>query len=210
MQKKYLKHKAIRLLPFLAIILPITYVICFAFLSFAPLLYPNAAKQIQEKYEKVIAEAKKSDTHLLAISPEELLKTENTLVIPILGIEMPISDEDANIALHNGIWHDGRSSTPLLSGNTVLSGHRYYYSWLGGALNRANYSLYHLDNLEQGDLILLIWDHKIYRYFVTEISEIDTNDLELLQETENAQITLYTCTPLPVTNYTKRLVVIAK
>lgn len=210
MRKKYLKHNAIRSLLFLAMMLPFVYAICFILLSFAPLLYPNTAKQMQEKYEKVIVEAEESDTHLLDFSNEELLKIGNTLIIPFLGIEMPISDGDANIALHNGIWHDERSSTPLVSGNTVLSGHRYYYSWLGDAFNRANYSLYHLDNLEQGDLILLIWDHKIYRYFVTEISEIDTNDLELLQETEKAQITLYTCTPLPVIDYTKRLVVIAK
>lgn len=209
-KKKKKKERIIKAILLFSIILPVQYLLCFAVFSFSPLLFSNNKEKIQEDYSEVIELAKQSNSNLLNISDNELLKKGNTLIIPILGIEMPISGGDQDIALHNGIWHDERSATPPLIGNTVLSGHRYFYGWLGDAFNKANYSLYELNLLEKDDLILVIWDHKIYRYFVTTVTEINTNDLELLQESDKSQITIYTCTPLPVTDYSKRLVVIGK
>lgn len=189
--------------------LPLLYSILYGVLYFTP-IFINNKDRIGQKYKEIIEASKASDSNLIDLSSDELEQLENTLIIPVLGIEMPISGGDQNMALHNGIWFDERSSTPLKGGNTVLSGHRFYYSWLGDAFNKANYSLYRIDELTRDDLIILIWDHKIYRYFVTEVAEIKTNDLTLLQETDKPQLTLYSCTPLPITDFSKRLVVIAK
>lgn len=189
--------------------LPLLYSILYGVLYFTPILINNK-DHIGRKYKEIIEATEASNSNPLDITQSELEQIENTLIIPVLGIEMPINGGDQDIALHKGIWFDERSPIPSKESNTVLSGHRFYYSWLGDAFNKANYSLYEIDKLTRDDLIILIWDHKIYRYFVTEVMEIKTNDLTLLQETDAPQLTLYSCTPLPVTDFSKRLIVIAK
>ena len=42
------------------------------------------------------------------------------------------------------------------------------------------------------------------------IEKRKTNDLELFQKTDRAKLTLYTCTPHPVTDISKRLIFIAQ
>ena len=196
---------------FLTLILtPALYIVFYLLFYFYPAAKPIDNKEMMNKYKSVIETAKDSKDNLLTITDEELLNKENTLIIPILGLEMPINGGNAEQALFKGIWFDERSHRPYENNNTVLSGHRFYYSWLGDSFNRANYSLYNLNKLSRDDVILLIWEHKIYRYFVTELKEMNVNDLELLQDTNKAQLTIYTCTPLPITDHSKRLVLIAK
>lgn len=128
-------------------------------------------------------------------------KNGNWLVIPKIGVEVEIFDGNSEKALRDGVWHDKGTSTPELGSNTVISGHRFQY--FEGAK-----TFYHLDKLAAGDEIDLYWKGKTYKYKVSNSRVVPPTDVNILSASTQAQITLYTCTP--VWKATDRLVVTAK
>jgi LPXTG-site transpeptidase (sortase) family protein len=131
---------------------------------------------------------------------EELtsIPSENRLVIPKIYVNSQITEGVDDFALNLGMWRRPYSSTPLLGGNTVITGHRF--------LNTSGPdTLYFLNKIEVGDIVLVYWQGKEYVYKVYEITEVDPNSIEIEYNTEKPIITLYTCTPLWTSE--KRLVV---
>jgi sortase A len=125
----------------------------------------------------------------------------NTVYIPMVGIKAPIVEGSSDEALSRGAWRRPNSSVPPQGGNTVITGHRFQY------LPPNNLTFYHLNKVQKGDHVYIYWDDKVYTYVVDRIFEVAPSDIEIEQNTSNAQITLYTCTPLWTAK--KRLVVIA-
>jgi sortase A len=125
---------------------------------------------------------------------------QNTLVIPSMKLQETIYEGQNVSVLSKGIWHRPRSSTPENGGNTVLTGHRFTYG--GPAV------LYHIDKVQVGDKITVYWEHKKYEYRVETISVVSSNSREAEQETTDARLTIYTCTPLITAK--NRLIVVAK
>jgi sortase A len=110
------------------------------------------------------------------------------------------SEKDWFSLLKQGIWRWPGSSTPDKGGNTVFLAHRFSYTGPHGAF-------YFLDKLKPGDQIGVIWNNKTYTYRVATSRQLPPTATYIEDNTPDAQLTLFTCTPLwhPV----NRLVVIA-
>jgi sortase A len=103
--------------------------------------------------------------------------------------------------LYRGIWRWPDGSTPDKGGNTIFLSHRFSYTGPRGAF-------YYLNKLQTGDSIGVVWNGKLYTYDVVSTQVVPPTDTAIENNTSDAQITLFTCTPLwhPV----DRLVVVAK
>jgi sortase A len=116
------------------------------------------------------------------------LPAENTLVIPSLNMQEAIYEGNSEAVLMKGVWHRPFTSSPDKGGNTVLSGHRYTYA--GAA------EFYHLDKIRQGDSVIMYWQGKKYQYTVKMVREVPPEATEIEAPTNEATLTIYTCTPL--------------
>ncbi len=126
------------------------------------------------------------------------------LIIPAMMLNQPTlegPESDWFNLLYKGIWRWPGSSTPDKGGNTVFLAHRFSYTGPRGAF-------YYLDKLKIGDEIAVNWNGKLYTYSVASSQTVPPTDTAIESNTADAQITLFTCTPLwhPV----NRLVVVAK
>jgi len=83
----------------------------------------------------------------------------------------------------------------------VFLAHRFSYTGPHGAF-------YYLNKLKVGDEIGVVWNGKAYRYTVISSAEVPPTDTAIEDNTSDARLTLFTCTPLwhPV----NRLVVVAE
>ncbi len=128
----------------------------------------------------------------------------NGIIIPSMLLNRPIlegSIADTYKILDQGIWRWPGGSTPDKGGNTVLVGHRFTYTQPQGVF-------YFLNKVRLGDQIGLWWDNKKYVYTVNEIKEVPPTEVSIQAPTEDARLTIYTCTPLWMPK--NRLVVIAE
>jgi len=124
---------------------------------------------------------------------ESVVKSEvvgDYLIIPKIGVEIPIVPGEDESALDRGAWLMPESSTPDKIGNTILAGHRFKYK------PPYKETFYLLDKLSQGDLVRVIWQGKEYRYRVVSSQIVDPETVEVLEQTETPTITLITCHPL--------------
>lgn len=130
------------------------------------------------------------------------VKIANTLIIPKIGINIPIIEsEDENYGLERGAWKLPKSSTPEEIGNMILTGHRFKY------LPPSNLTFYLFHKLEAGDIVSVIWDGKPYYYKIKEIKKVSADDTSVLKQTKTSILTMYTCDPIYSTK--NRLVVVA-
>jgi len=139
-----------------------------------------------------------------AIAPKQEAGQPNSLIIPALLLDQPTlegPEKDWFNLLKQGIWRWPASSTPDKGGNTVFLAHRFSYTGPHGAF-------YYLNKLKPGIEIAVIWSNKLYHYKVVSSTEVPPTDTAIEDNTPDAEITLFTCTPLwhPV----NRLVVVAK
>lgn len=123
------------------------------------------------------------------------------IVIPAIGVDMPIIEGRDDSALDRGSWLRPNTAKPGEVGNTVLTAHRF--SYLSGGR-----SFYNLDKLDEGDEIIVHWGGKEYRYTAKQEFVVTPDQIEIEAPTANTQLTLYTCTPLWTSS--KRLVVVAE
>jgi len=139
-----------------------------------------------------------------AVKKTTAIAQVNSLIIPAMMLDQPtLEGPESNWfdLLYKGIWRWPGSSTPDKGGNTVFLAHRFSYTGPHGAF-------YYLDKLKTGDDIGVIWNGKTYTYNVISSQTVPPTDTAIENNTSDAQITLFTCTPLwhPV----NRLVVVAK
>ena len=91
---------------------------------------------------------------------EEEKREINSLVIPAIGVDIPIVEGATDKALREGAWRRPETGTPDKGGNTVLTGHRYQY------VPPNNKTFYNLDKLEIGQLMYVYWNEEKYVYEV--------------------------------------------
>jgi LPXTG-site transpeptidase (sortase) family protein len=98
----------------------------------------------------------------------------------------------------------GNTSWPGLGGNTALAGHVTVAGMGDGPFR-------HLDELPNGELVLLYTEKNIYTYQVRESRVTDDGDMSVTLATDNPQISLITCIDWDeeTHSYLNRLVVIA-
>ncbi len=127
----------------------------------------------------------------------------NQVIIPGMLLDQPILEGPVSQqykTLDQGIWRWPKSSTPDKGGNTVLIGHRFTYTNPRGIF-------YFLNKLKTGDEIGVFWDGQKYLYKVVRVSEVPPTDTAIEDNTTQAELTLFTCTPLWLPK--NRLVVVA-
>lgn len=125
--------------------------------------------------------------------------TQNLLIIPKIGVKIPIVEGATEAALNKGAWRLPETSTPDKGSNTVLTGHRWRYR------PPSEKTFYLLDKLEIGDSFRIFWQGKEYNYKIISKIVVLPTDVWVLNGTEKSIVTLITCTPLFSTE--KRLVV---
>ena len=98
----------------------------------------------------------------------------------------------------------GNTSWPGLGGNTGLAGHVTVAGMGDGPFR-------HLDELPNGELVLLYTENNIYTYQVRESRVTDGGDMSVTFATQNPQISLITCVDWDeeTRTYLDRLIVIA-
>ena len=127
--------------------------------------------------------------------------TGDRLIIPAMLLNTPINEGSQSSALNKGLWHIPNSSTPDSGGNTVIIGHRFTYTNPEGVF-------YNLNRVQIGDEVGIFWQGKRYLYTVSKTEIVPPSDTSIQAPTTNAELTLYTCTPLWIPK--NRLVVIAE
>jgi LPXTG-site transpeptidase (sortase) family protein len=128
----------------------------------------------------------------------------NQVIIPSMLLDQPIYDgpesQQYKILDAGHIWRFSWGSTPDKGGNTVLIGHRFTYTNPRGVF-------YFMNKVQIGDQIGVIWNNKQYSYQVVSINQVSPTDTSIEAPSKQAELTLFTCTPLLLP--TDRLVVVA-
>jgi len=133
---------------------------------------------------------------------------QDTIVIPKINVEAPIlyltttDNQQILEAIKNGVGHYQGTALPGHVGNVFLTGHSSYYWWSKGKYNQV-FAL--LDRLSAGDLVYVYAKGERYIYRVTKSFVVKPSQVEVLAPTNQAILTLMTCTPVG-TNL-KRLIV---
>ncbi len=124
-----------------------------------------------------------------------------TIAIPRIGVHVPVVDRGV----------DALGDLPIANGLVVT-----HYSFSGSAGSAGNYVAYghddiqgsvfqHLDSLRLGDPIELVSGDRRYLYRVTASRIVPPTDVQVLESTPTATMTLISCTPYMVD--TQRIVV---
>ena len=119
------------------------------------------------------------------------------LQIPKIDQDVPVVEGDGWEQLKKGVGHHIHSANPGETGNVVLSAHNDIH----GEIFRD------LDQLEEGDLIILFSERQSYTYEVNDVLIVEPTQVEFLETTSTPTATLISCYPYLVDN--KRIVVTA-
>lgn len=122
--------------------------------------------------------------------------------IPNIGVNSPIFyQQDYISALKKGSWMVPEFGTPM-NGNTpiILAAHRFgYRNWTKEFRNMISY--YNLPQTQEGDIIEIVWEQRLFRYEIykgEESNYISDYDADLI---------LYTCkffnTPIRIFRYAR-------
>ncbi len=123
--------------------------------------------------------------------PEQAVQIQ----IPAISVDAPVVQGDNWEQLKKGVGQHIGSANPGESGNMVLSAHDDVY----GEIFR------HLDQLEQGDEIIVYTAQHSYTYIVTSVQIVEPTDVEAMASTSDPVVTLISCYPYWVD--TQRIVV---
>lgn len=126
--------------------------------------------------------------------------TDNRLAIPSIGLDEHVFEGTSPDAVHQGVLRQPKSSKPTLGSNTVMVGHRFSY------FPEINAPFFNLDKIAIGDDMVVAWEGIVYRYKVTEVKIVAPTEVSVEEATNDARLTIYTCTPLWTAE--KRLVII--
>jgi sortase A len=122
------------------------------------------------------------------------------LIIPKIGVDMPIFAGDSVGLLLKGGWLFPGTARPGQPGNSVIFGHRFRF------LPPITNTFYSLDKVVVGDTFTVSWKGEVFNYRIKLIKIIEPTDFSVLQQGTESEMTLITCTPLWTTK--QRLVVV--
>ena len=119
------------------------------------------------------------------------------LQIPKISKDVPVVEGDGPEPRKKGVGHYIYSANPGENGNVVLSAHNDIH----GEIFRD------LDQLEEGDLVILFSARQSYTYAVEDVLIVEPSQVEYLESRGQPAVTLISCYPYMVDN--KRIIVIA-
>ncbi|PHV69401.1 sortase [Sporanaerobium hydrogeniformans] len=118
------------------------------------------------------------------------------LYIPKIALEVALCEGVSNKTLKYAVGHFPDTALPAATGNCAIIGHRNYT--YGEFFNR-------LDELEQNDEIQIFYEGYTITYKVSSSKIVQPEEIEVLEQGTEKEITLITCTP--ISTGTHRLVV---
>jgi sortase A len=118
--------------------------------------------------------------------------------IPKLGIDTPVVQGDEAEQLKKGVGQHLGTADPGTIGNMVLSGHNDTY----GEVFR------YLDQLEEGDLVIVYTSGRSYTYVVDKWILVTPDRVKVMDPTPYASLTLISCYPYLID--TQRIIVTAR
>lgn len=118
------------------------------------------------------------------------------IVIPKAGVDTAIAE--VGVVLEDGrpVWetawrsagHHMDSAMPGQAGNMVISGHV-------SVADRSNVAVFEsLDSVAEGDVIEVYSGDRVFRYAVKKVSVTSPSSVKLLRSSQDATITLVSCT----------------
>ncbi len=118
--------------------------------------------------------------------------------VPAIGVDAPVVQGDSWEQLKKGVGQHVGSADPGQPGNLVFSAHDDVF----GEIFRD------LDKLKPGDQVLVFTTQQQYIYIVTGSQIVAPTQVDVMNATADATVTLISCYPYMVDN--KRIVVFAK
>lgn len=171
--------------------------------------YSSAQEEIKaykEELGKISVEKEESSKEENLEEPKESAEMTSilgdalyVLRIPCIESENLVREGTSQSILSDALGHETETALIGEHGNCVIAGHRNYS--FGKFFNRLN-------EVEIGDDIFVDAKDGTHSYKVTDIRVVTPDQVEILEDTEDEQLTLYTCTPIYIA--THRLVIIAK
>lgn len=132
------------------------------------------------------------DLKPVAIAAPSQIKNSQ-LIIPKIGVNIEYEAGDQAV-LKTGAWHRfPERGDPVKGGNFVLAGHRFVMGLTPKRTQQQSF-LYNIDKLVVGDTILIDWQANRYTYKITKIYTVKPNQIEIENQSDEAKLTLYTCT----------------
>lgn len=117
--------------------------------------------------------------------------------IPEIQVDAPVIQGDGWEQLKKGVGQHAGTGNPGEKGNLVLSAHNDIF----GEIFRD------LDRLRPGDPVILYTNQQSFTYIVIEKKIVEPTDVEVMEPTNQASLTLISCYPYMVDN--QRIVVTA-
>lgn len=145
--------------------------------------YEQQGREIEQLHQKLNIIQKSEVTHIE--KKEESLGQVMMLSIPSIDLYQPIletlSDDNLNVALTQI-----KEDQVLGSGNFTVAGH--LSSVDGRHFNR-------LPEVQKGDEVSVLTDKQAYTFTVDSREVIEATDVDVLDDGDQCEITLITCTP---------------
>ena len=145
--------------------------------------YVQQGREIEQLYQKLNIIQESKVTHIE--KKEESLDQVMMLSIPSIDLYQPIletlSDDNLNVALTQI-----KEEQVLGSGNFTVAGH--LSSVDGRHFNR-------LPEVQIGDKVSVLTDKQVYTFTVDSREVIEATDVDVLDDGDQSEITLITCTP---------------
>jgi sortase A len=138
----------------------------------------HTQRQLQAQWEKQAAQAAISPG-LPKLSAEQML---TRVSIPKIGLDAIVVEGATHKQLSVGPAHIKDTAMPGETGNAVITGHRDTF-------------FRHIYELQKGDFIYVRRNGEVFKYEVTGKKIVKPEDVSVLKQTENAQLTLITCYP---------------
>lgn len=130
--------------------------------------------------------------HAIDVTDDEV-DQRNRIQIKQINLEVPYNAGGVE-ALNNGAWwRHAERGNPKDGGNFILSAHRFYIG-LTPQGTKARSPFYKLEELNPGSTIRVFYEGKWYDYKVTKKYTVAPNAIEIEAPSDEAKMTLYTCT----------------
>lgn len=118
----------------------------------------------------------------------------NLLIIPEIGVQARILDNPTLDILdrEEGVWRHPEADRPGEGGNAIIAGHRFQY------LPPNTTTFYNLNQLIEGDKVLVVWEGNELLYEVYDKFEVTPDEIQALlpSDPDSEELTLYTCSPI--------------
>lgn len=117
---------------------------------------------------------------------------DNRIVIPKLGVNIPYGTNGMTSLNEGALWRYPDRGDPVKGGNFIIAAHRFSIQPTpGGTIVHSPF--YHIDQLKNGDQILIDFKGKRYGYIVSSKEKVSPTAIQIEAPSKTAKLTLYSC-----------------